>query len=91
VRTYALVFLISFLSCCCDPSFGQSAEKDPQAVLEIGGAASRSLTKEGGIDEMFEMMQLRGHVYAPPPPPRGRERRLLCEPQPYSDCQQAQQ
>jgi hypothetical protein len=45
VRTCALVFLISFLSCCCDPSFAQSAEKEPQAVLEIGGAASRSLTE----------------------------------------------
>jgi len=45
VRKYALVFLISFSSCCCDPSFAQSAEKEPQAVLEIGGAASRSLTE----------------------------------------------
>ncbi|HTS05844.1 MAG TPA: hypothetical protein VMP68_09685 [Candidatus Eisenbacteria bacterium] len=45
MRKYGLVFLISFLSCCSDPSFAQSAEKEPQAVLEIGGAASRSLTE----------------------------------------------
>ena len=45
MRTYALVFLISFLSCCSDPLFGQSVEKEPAAVLEIGVAASRSLTE----------------------------------------------
>jgi hypothetical protein len=45
VRTYALVLLIAFLSCCSDPSFAQSLEKEPAAVLEIGGAAGRSLAE----------------------------------------------
>jgi hypothetical protein len=44
-RTYALAFLIPFLSVCSYPSFAQSAEKEPPAVLEVGGAASRSLTE----------------------------------------------
>jgi len=39
------MFLIPFLSCCSKPSFAQSVEKEPAAVLEVGGAASRSLTE----------------------------------------------
>lgn len=45
MRTYAQVLLIAFLSCCSDPSFAQSLEKEPAAVLEIGGAAGRSLAE----------------------------------------------
>ena len=39
------MFLIGVLSYCSDQSFAQSLEKEPSAVLEIGGAASRSLTE----------------------------------------------
>jgi hypothetical protein len=45
VRRYALVFLMPFLSSCSIPSFAQSVEKEPPAVLEIGGATDRSLTE----------------------------------------------
>jgi len=39
------VLLIPFLPCYSAPSFAQSAEKEPAATLELGGAASRSLTE----------------------------------------------
>ena len=45
VKTYTLVFFMAFLFSYSDPSFAQSTEKEPPAVLEIGGAASRSLTE----------------------------------------------
>lgn len=45
MRTYATGLLIGFLVCSFGPLFGQSLEKEPRAVLELGGAASRSLTE----------------------------------------------
>src|ERR1700726_467441 len=37
--------LIAFLSLCAGNAFGQSVEKESTAVLELGGAGSRSLTE----------------------------------------------
>jgi hypothetical protein len=45
VRTYTPVFLIAFAFICTARSFTQELEKEPAAVLELGAAASRSLTE----------------------------------------------
>jgi hypothetical protein len=37
--------LIAFLFLCAGNAFGQSVEKESTAVLELGGAGSRSLTE----------------------------------------------
>jgi len=39
------VFLLAFAFICTGRSFTQEFEKEPAAVLELGGAASRSLTE----------------------------------------------
>ena len=44
MRTYAQVFVIAFVFICSGRSFTQEAEKEPAAVVELGAAASRSLT-----------------------------------------------
>lgn len=46
MRTYTPLFLIALLFYCLDLSLAQSLEKEPSAVLEIGGAFSRSLTED---------------------------------------------
>ena len=38
-------FVISFAFVCSAQSFGQSLEKEPAAVVELGGATGRSLTQ----------------------------------------------
>lgn len=45
VRTYTPVFLIAFAFTCTGHSFTQELEKEPAAVIELGAAASRSLTE----------------------------------------------
>jgi len=45
VRRYASLFLITFACICSGRSFTQSVEKEPAAVLELGGVAGRSLTE----------------------------------------------
>ncbi len=39
--------LIAGLSLCLGNAFAQQSEKEPAAIVELGGAASRSLTGEG--------------------------------------------
>ena len=45
MKRYASLFLITFAFVCSGRSFTQSVEKEPAAVLELGGAAGRSLTE----------------------------------------------
>jgi hypothetical protein len=45
VRTYTLVFLIAFAFICTGCTFTQEVETEPAAVIELGAAASRSLTE----------------------------------------------
>ncbi len=45
MRIYAPLFLIAFLFICSGRLFAQSVEKESTAVLELGGAAGRSLTE----------------------------------------------
>jgi hypothetical protein len=45
LRTYTPVFLVAFALVCSGCSFGQSLEKEPAAVVELGAAAGRSLTE----------------------------------------------
>lgn len=45
LRTYVPVFLIALACIFSEQSFSQSQEEGPAAVVELGGAASRSLTE----------------------------------------------
>ena len=45
MTTHAPVFLIAFAFICLGNSLAQSLEKEPAAVVELGGAASRSITE----------------------------------------------
>jgi hypothetical protein len=45
VRTWTPVFVVAFAFICLGQSFAQSLEKEPSAVVELGGAAGRSLTE----------------------------------------------
>lgn len=45
VRTYTPFFLLAFAFIRSGDSFAQSLEKEPAAVVELGGAASRSITE----------------------------------------------
>jgi hypothetical protein len=45
VRTYAPAFVTAFALLCRGQSLAQSVEKEPAAVIELGGAANRSLTE----------------------------------------------
>lgn len=45
VRTYAPVLVTAFVFICSGKSLAQTVEEEPAAVLELGGAAARSLTE----------------------------------------------
>jgi hypothetical protein len=45
VRTFTCLWLMALLFCLSELAFAQLTEKEPAAVLEIGGAASRSITE----------------------------------------------
>lgn len=46
VLKFTLAFLVWFI--CLGHAFGQSMEEEPAAILEVGGAAERSLTDHEG-------------------------------------------
>jgi hypothetical protein len=45
VRTFTCLCLMALLFCLSELAFAQLTEKEPAAVLEIGGAAGRSITE----------------------------------------------